>query len=409
MKFINTIVCLCLVALIACNQRAGNSADWSVYNGGKDNRHYSPLTQMDTSNVSQLKVAWTYHTGDADSNTTQIQVNGLESGGVFYGVSPRLKLFALEAATGQVIWIFDPAADPVYKNPGNFSMNVCRGVTLYRDGADTRIFYAAASRLFCIDAKSGRPVNTFGQDGSIDLHDGLDRNAANLYIAMTSPGIIYKDLIIIGDRVAEETPAAPGDIRAFDVHTGARRWIFHTVPLPGEAGYETWEDTAAYHYAGAANDWSGFSLDEKRGIVFAPTGSVAYDFYGGKRRGQDLYADCILALDAATGKRIWHFQTVHHDLWDRDLPAAPVLVNIHKDNKQIEAIAQTTKSGFIFLFDRKTGQPVYPITETPVPTASELKGEQPWATQPIPAGMPTFARQSITDTDLNRLVPVSGS
>ncbi|MDR0793049.1 MAG: PQQ-binding-like beta-propeller repeat protein [Chitinophagaceae bacterium] len=407
MKIICTIVCLCLVAMIACNQRSEKNTDWLVYGGGKDSRHYSPLMQIDTSNVSQLKVAWTYHTGDADSNTTQIQANGLEAGGIFYSVSPRLKLFALEASTGKPIWVFDPAADPIYKNPGNFSMNVCRGITLYHEGDDTLIFYAAASRLFCVNAKSGKTVPTFGQGGSIDLHEGFDRDVSNLYVATTSPGIIYKDLIIIGDRVNEETPAAPGDIRAFDVHTGKRRWIFHTVPLPGEPGYETWEDTAAYHYAGAANAWSGFSLDEKRGIVFAPTGSNAYDFYGGKRKGQNLYANCVLALDAATGKRIWHFQTVHHDLWDRDLPTAPVLVNIKKDNKEIEAIAQITKSGLIFLFDRQTGEPVYPIKEMPVPTESELKGEQPSATQPMPIGMPAFARQSISDSDLNRLVPDS--
>jgi quinoprotein glucose dehydrogenase len=416
------IACLALCGLISC-RRQTNDNDWPVYGGSKENRHYSALSQIDTANVSSLHVAWTYHTGDADSNTTQIQVNGLEKGGVFYGVSPRLKLFALRAGTGELMWSFDPATDPAYKDPGQFSLNVCRGVALYvddgqkqqrstQDGAgskagDIRIFYAAGARLFCVDAQSGHPIKSFGQGGSIDLHNGLDRPASDQYIATTSPGIIYKDLIIIGDRVAEETPAAPGDIRAFDVYTGERRWIFHTVPWPGEDGYNSWEDTGAYRYAGGANAWSGFSLDEERGIVFAPTGSASYDFYGGKRRGSDLYANCVLALDAATGKRLWHFQSIHHDLWDRDLPAPPVLVNISKDGKQIDALAQTTKSGFIFLLDRQTGQPIYPVTETKVPDSSELDGEKPWPTQPVPTFLPPFSRQTLTAADLNHLGPDS--
>lgn len=409
MNTIRPSVCACLVLGLfsACNRSSGKR-DWAVYGGGKENQHYSALTQMDTDNVVQLKVAWTYHTHDADSTGTQVQVNGLESEGVFYGVSPHLKLFALDAVTGQPKWIFDPVGNTTAGGAGSFSLNVCRGVTLYqgKDG-DRRVFYAAGARLFCIDAGTGKPIVSFGQQGSIDLHDGLDRDVRNLYVATTTPGILYKDLIIIGARVDEATPAAPGYIRAYDVHTGQRKWIFHTIPQPGEEGYATWDDTTAWRYAGGVNAWAGFSLDEQRGILFAPLGSASYDFYGGNRTGNDLYANCVLALDAATGKQVWHFQTVHHDLWDRDLPTAPVLVNLDKDGHTVDALAQVTKSGFIFLLDRETGQPLYPVVEKPVPHESELAGELPSPTQPFPTFTKPFARQTITDTDLNRLVPDS--
>jgi quinoprotein glucose dehydrogenase len=217
--------------------------------------------------------------------------------------------------------------------------------------------------------------------------------------------MVYKDMIIIGDRVAEEAAAAPGHIRAYDVHTGRLRWIFHTIPYPGEPGYESWDDTAAYRHIGGANAWSGFSLDEDRGMLFAAVGSASYDFYGGRRTGNDLYADCVLALDAATGKRLWHFQTVHHDVWDRDPPTAPVLVTIKKDGKEIPAIAQVTKSGYVFLLDRQTGRPLSPVEERPVPTDSALRGEKLSPTQPVPVAMPVFARQALTEADLNPLVP----
>jgi quinoprotein glucose dehydrogenase len=373
---------------------------WPVYGGGKDARHYSPLALIDTTNVAHLAVAWTYHTGDADSAGTQIQVNGLEDEGVFYGVSPRLKAFALDAATGQVRWTFDPATR------GESSLSVCRGVALYKDGDELhkngnelRLFYSAGAHLFCLDARTGVPIPSFGHDGSVDLHDDLDRPARQRYVASTTPGIIYQDLLIVGTRVDETTPAAPGSIRAYDVHTGKRRWIFHTIPWPNETGYDSWADSTAWRYAGAANAWSGFSLDESRGIVYAPTGSASYDFYGGKRRGTDLFANCVLALDASTGRRIWHFQTVHHDLWDRDLPTAPVLVTVHKDSKPVEAVAQITKSGFVFILDRATGAPVFPVAETPVPSQSELAGEQPWPTQPIPTYEPPFTRQRLTEVN----------
>jgi len=403
---IKQILLFILIAIfVSCHS---HQTEWKVYGGNKAATHYSLLTEIDTTNVTKLQPAWEYHTGDADSKT-QIQVNPIIVNGILYGVSPKLKLFALDAASGKPKWVFNPLdTSSSNKGKGYFSMNVCRGVTYYSDqGKDARIFYSAASTLFCIDAETGTLVNSFGEKGKLDLHNGLDRNVQDLYVASTTPGIIYKDLIIIGTRVDEGAAAAPGHIRAYDVHTGKLRWIFHTIPHPGEEGYQTWEDKNAYLHIGGANAWSGFSMDEEKGIVFAPIGSASYDFYGGKRIGQDLFANSVLALDAATGKRIWHFQTVHHDMWDRDLPTAPVLVNITKDGKKIEAVAQATKWGFIFLLDRRTGVPVYPVTETPVPPETELIGEKPWPTQPIPSFPQPFVRQLLTEKDLNHIVPDS--
>lgn len=403
-KYLFCIICICAL-YVSCTHK-NNYDTWQVYGGNKENNHYSSLTQIDTNNVSKLRIAWTFHTGDADS-TTQIQTNPVIFDSILYGVSPKLKLFALNAATGKLKWIFDPD-DSTKKFNGYFSMNVCRGVTFYNSGEnDKRIFYGAGPRLYCIDALNGNPIASFGDNGSIDLHQDLGRDVQDLYVANTSPGIIYKDMIIIGTRVAEDAAAAPGYIRAYDVYSGKLRWIFHTIPQPGEAGFDTWKDTTAWQHIGGANVWSGLSLDETNGILFAPTGSSSYDFYGGKRLGDDLFANCVLALDAATGKRIWHFQTVHHDVWDRDLPTAPVIVTITKDGRKIDAVAQVTKTGFIFLLDRKTGKPVYPVKETAVPTQTELIGESLSPTQPIPTFPKPYARQILTEEDLNNLVPES--
>ncbi len=401
---------LILCAVSSCKTPTSDYKGWQVYGGNNEHNHYSSLTQIDTANVFKLQVAWQYHTGDSDQ-TTQIQVNPIIVDNVVYGVSPKLKLFALDAATGKEKWVFSPAVDQTKNGlqvKMNFSMNVCRGVAYYADGNnDKRIFYSAGSNLFCIDAIKGKPISSFGSNGMIDLHNDLGVNAENLYVSSTTPGIIYKDLIIIGARVAEDIPAAPGHIRAYDVHSGKLRWIFHTIPQPGEAGFETWDDKEAYKYTGGANTWAGFSLDEARGIVYAPVGSASYDFYGGKRLGQNLYANSLLALDAATGKRIWHYQTVHHDIWDRDLPTAPVLVTIKRDGKKVDIAAQPTKSGFIFMFDRVTGKSIFPIEEKPVPTETDLVGEQPHPTQPFPTLPLPIVRQSLTEKDLNTLVPDS--
>ncbi len=401
------VPCLPFVAIIAALSACHSSTSsdsWPAYGGNKNMNHYSALAGIDTANVAGLHQVWTYHCGDVDSNS-QIQVNPIIIGKTLYGVSPRLKLFALDAASGELKWTWDPAR---FTPVRNWSMNVCRGMAYYRGSEeDQRLFYSAGSFLYCLDAAKGKLIDSFGEHGRIDLHHDLGRDVSDLYIAGTTPGVIYKDMLIIGDRVAEEADAAPGHIRAYDVHTGRLRWIFHTIPYPGEAGYESWVDTAAYRHIGGANAWSGLSLDEERGIVYAPIGSASFDFYGGRRLGNDLFANCVVALDASTGKRIWHFQTVHHDLWDRDVPTPPVLVTIKKDGRTIPAVAQGTKSGYIFLLDRTTGQPIYPVVERRVPDSSELAGERLSPTQPFPTVLPPIARQTLTEADLNRLVPDS--
>jgi len=414
MKLGSALIILFFIA--SCSQSEKKYTTWNNYGGSKDNLHYSSLTEIDTNNVSQLQPAWIFNTGDADSvKNSQIQCNPIIVDSIMYLTSPTLKLFALHAGTGKQIWEFNP--DSMYRNNQfmHFILNNNRGVTYWTDGKnDKRIFYVASSYLHCIDATNGHLVRSFGDSGLVDLHNDLGREVQDLFVTATSPGIIYKDLYILGSRVDEGPAAAPGHIRAFDVKTGKLRWIFHTIPQPGEIGYETWEDPEAYKNVGGANSWSGLTLDEKTGILFAPTGSASYDFYGGKRRGQNLFANCLLALDAETGKRKWHFQFIHHDLWDWDLPAPPVLVTIEKDarpddpvgrGKKIDAVAQTTKHGMVWLFERETGNPVYPINEMPVDTTTELIGEKVWPTQPIPTFIKPFVRQTFSANDINPYLP----
>ena len=395
------------VMLTACTP-GDNNDSWEMYGGNSNNNHYSSLSQIDTNNVTQLNVAWIYHTGDVDTaNHSQIQCNPITIDGVLYGTSPLMKLFAIDAATGKQKWQFNPFDSLAGDKRMFFILNNCRGITYWNDGNDKRIFYTAGAYLYCIDAANGKPVASFGDKGKIDLHDGLDRDVKDLFITATAPGVIYKGLLIMGSRVNEGAAAAPGHIRAFDAKTGKQKWIFHTIPHPGELGYDSWEDTAAYKHIGGANAWSGLTLDKERGIVFAPTGSASFDFYGGKRRGDNLFANTLLALDAATGKRIWHFQTIHHDLWDHDLSSPPALVTINKDGKKTDAVALTTKTGFIYVFERETGTPVYPVEEKPVPHESELAGEYLSPTQPYSTGIKPFVRQLITENDLNILLPDS--
>ncbi len=393
--------------LSSCSSSDSSYNSWKIYGGNKENTHYSSLIQIDTNNVQQLQIAWTYHTGDADTaNHSQIQCNPIIIDSTLYGTSPLMKLFAINATNGKQKWVFNPFDSLAGDKRMFFILNNCRGITYWDDGKDDkRVFYTAGSYLYCINASTGKPVASFGQQGKIDLHDGLDRDVNNLFVTSTSPGVVYKDLIIMGTRVDEGAAAAPGHIRAYDIRTGKQKWIFHTIPHPSEYGYDTWDDTAAYKHIGGANAWSGMSLDEKRGIVFVPTGSASFDFYGGKRTGQDLFADCLIALDALTGKRIWHFQNIHHDVWDHDLSSPPALVEINKDGKKIDAVAMTTKTGYVFLFNRENGDPIYPITERPVPHESELTGEKMSATQPIPSLPKPFVRQLMTDTDLNTFLP----
>jgi quinoprotein glucose dehydrogenase len=394
---------LILLTFYGCKSDNENDKDWSSYLGDKSVSHYSSLQQIDTTNVQQLKVAWEYHTGDADMKThSQIECNPLIIKGILYGTSPQLKLFALDAATGKTKWVFDP-----FPGDAKRKLNLSRGVAYWSDGDSSRIFYTAGSYLYAIDAATGEVASSFGNQGKIDLHDDLDRDVKDLFITASSPGIIYKDLLIIGARVSESGDAAPGHIRAYDVHTGKRKWIFHTIPHPGELGYDTWENKDAWKYTGGANSWPGMSLDEKRGVVYASTGSATYDFWGGLRKGQNLFANCVLALDAATGKYIWHYQTMHHDLWDMDNPAPPNLVTINRDGKKIDAVAQITKTGFVFVLDRDKGKPLFPVDEVPVPDSSTLAGEKPWPTQPVPRLPKPFGLSIFTELDINPFVPDS--
>jgi quinoprotein glucose dehydrogenase len=396
---------LFIVSVFSCGTKKSYKT-WTTYKGSPENIHYSSLNQVDTSNVTQLKIAWEYHTGDADTiHHSQIQCNPIIVDGIMYGTTPQMKLFATDAATGVQKWIFNPLDSLGGNKVMFFVMNNSRGVSYWTDGRDDkRIFYTAGSSLYCINAATGKLVNSFGDTGKIDLHNDLDREVTDLFVTATSPPMIYEDLLITGSRVDEGPVAAPGHIRAYDVRTGKRRWIFHTIPHPGEEGYSSWDDKDAWQFIGGANAWSGFGLDEKRGLLFAALGSASYDFYGGNRTGNNLFANCIIALDANTGKLRWYFQQVHHDVWDRDFSSPPALVQIKKDGNTVDAVALTTKSAYIFLFDRETGKSIYPIEERAVPTVSDLAGEKLSPTQPHPTKPAPFARQLMTEKDINPLL-----
>jgi len=373
--------------------------DWPSHGGDPGHTQYSPLTQIDTGNVQRLRVAWTYRAGDARSDgRSQIQCHPIVVRGVLYGTSPQIKVFALDAATGRELWRFDPFAD----GEAQHGLGVNRGVVYWEEGEDRRILFTAGQRLFALDARTGRPLQGFGRDGGVDLREGLGRDVSGLYVLSNTPGALYGDLLILGTRVSEGPgPSAPGHVRAYDVRTGTLRWVFRTIPWPGEVGYETWP-ADAWQRAGGANSWTGISVDRERGLVFVPTGSAAFDFWGGDRHGANLFANCLLVLRAATGERVWHYQTVHHDLWDRDLPAAPVLAEITRAGQRRAAVAQVTKSGHVFVFDRESGVPLFPIEERPVPP-SELASEAAWPTQPLPLQPPPFARQAFTADEATNL------
>ncbi len=365
--------------------------DWATYGGSKADDRYSPLTQINRRNVHQLKVAWTFDTGEPGA----LQTNPLIVGHILYAFTPTQKVIALDAATGKRLWTF---------SSGTPGLQPTRGFSYWTDGTHSILFAGLLSYLYALDPATGQPLKTFGEDGRIDLRKDLgESNIDESFAALTSPGVIYKDTIIVGFRAPESKPALRGDIRAYDVHTGKLRWIFHTIPHPGEEGYDTWPQDA-WKYTGAANNWAGMALDESRGIVYVPTGSAVDDFYGADRIGNDRFADTLLALDAKTGKRIWDFQGVHHDIWDRDFPSPPSLVTVRSGGRHVDAVAQTTKQGFLYLFDRTTGQPLFPIKETPFPP-STTPGEQTSATQPVPQVPAPFARQRLTEDMLTTRTP----
>lgn len=368
----------------------GKSASFT-YGGGSDGIRYSSLKQINRTNVQQLKIAWTYDTADGVGDT-QNQPVVVE--GVLYGLTPKHKIIALQAATGKPLWRFDS---------GLAGRGPNRGVTYWTDGTDKRIFAAVQSYVYALDAATGKPIPTFGKDGRIDLREGLGRDPQKLSVVLTTPGVIYKDVLIVSGRFPESLPSPPGDIRAFDVRTGKLRWSFHTIPRPGEFGYETWPKDA-WTYTGSANNWAGMAVDEKRGIVYVPTGSAADDFYGADRVGDNLFANTLLALNAETGKRIWHFQAIKHDIWDRDFPSPPTLVTVKQNGRRIDAVAQTTKSGHVYLFDRATGKPLFPIEYQKYPV-SVVPGEITAETQPLPVKPSPFSRQTLTEDLLTNRTP----
>ncbi len=370
---------------------------WSIYGGGNDSIRYSRLTQINRDNADKLAVAWEYDTGDA-SKGSEIQCNPVVLDGVLYGTSPALRLFALDAATGREKWSFQAATAA-----GLSGRARNRGVVVWGEGAERRVFVSASHFLFAVNAATGKLIESFGERGRIDLRAGLGRDLSKVTVGSATPGVVYQDMLIMGFMTSEDLPAAPGDIRAFDTRTGKIRWSFHTIPHPGEYGYDTWPKDA-WKYSGAANNWAGMALDEKRGIVFVPTGSASYDFYGANRVGDNLFANSLLALNASTGKRIWHFQTVKHDVWDRDLPAPPSLVTVQREGKLIDAVAQITKSGHVYVFERETGKPLFPIEYRAVPP-SEIEGEVLARTQPLPVRPPAFSRQRFTADMVTKRTP----
>ena len=366
--------------------------DWLV-NGGVDNIRYTTLSQIGPANVKSLQVAWTYDAHDAFKDS-EMQSNPIVFGGLLYATTPKMRVVALNAETGQEVWTFNPvqAGEPQRRFRH-------RGVTLYKD----RIFFTYRNFLYALDRLTGKPLQSFGDNGRIDLRNGLDRPPESVTVSASSPGVIFEDMIILPSTVPETLPGTPGHIRAFDAATGKQRWIFHTIPHPGEFGYETWPP-AAYKISGGANAWAGLTVDARNAMVFAATGSASFDFYGSNRIGNNLFADCVIALDARTGKRVWHFQGVHHDVWDLDFPAAPSLVTVTRGGRKVEAVAQITKQGYVYVFDRHTGEPLFPIAERKVP-ASKLDGEKLSATQPYPVKPPPFARQAFTEDMVTNRTP----
>jgi len=379
-----------LVVLVVALAAAGSSLngqtprEWRDYAGGPDSSRFVAAKQIDRNNVQTLQPVWAYPAGQTDFNPLVVR-------GVGYGLGANDSIVALDAATGRELWQGAPIS----------GFNV-RGVNYWEsaDGSDRRLIYSHSNFLHAIDARSGQPIPTFGADGRIDLRVGLDRDPTAINADSRTPGRVFENLIIMGSATNQEYASAPGDIRAYDVRTGALVWTFHTVPRPGEFGYDTWPPDA-WKTVGGANNWGEQSIDHARGIVYVPTGSPKYNFYGGNRHGANLFGDCLIALDARTGKRLWHFQTVHHDIWDLDNNSAPQLTTIRHNGRTVDVVAMASKTGYLYVFDRVSGAPIWPIEERPVPTTTSVPGERLSPTQPFPTSPPPFSRQKFTADDLN--------
>ncbi len=370
---------------------------WAHYRGDRAVTGYSSLDQIDRSNVSRLETAWVYESGDERLST--IECNPIVVDRIMYLTTPMLRVVGLDAGSGREIWSFDP-----FEHTGEQPRGVNRGVVYWDDGEDGRIYSSAGPYLFALDARTGEIEAGFGSDGLVDLREDLGRPAAGLKVEATSPGVVFEDMLIMGSSVGEGPgPSAPGHVRAYDLRTGERRWIFHTIPHPGESGYETWPSDA-WMRVGGANSWAGLSLDVRRGLVFSPTGSAAYDHFGGDRHGDNLFANSVIALEARTGERVWHFQTVHHDVWDYDVATPPNLVTIRREGRTIDAVAQPTKTGQLFVLDRETGAALFPVEERPVPP-SRLEGEALSPTQPFSSIV--YAQQGFTEANRNTMTPAA--
>ncbi|MCS7024413.1 MAG: pyrroloquinoline quinone-dependent dehydrogenase [Bryobacteraceae bacterium] len=378
------------------------SREWRHYGGDAGASRYSPCDRIRPSNVKNLKVAWVHRTQDASERpATAIECTPIVVDGVMYLTTARVRVQALDAATGRLLWTFDPAAGGggARRSPG-----VNRGVCYWEDNGDKRIFATYRDQLWSLDAKTGKPVESFGQRGMVDLKKDFDHDMTNLTFKHTSPVVVYRDLVITGGGGGEGPyPEAPGHIRGYDARTGKRRWIFHTVPRPGEFGHDTWSGDS-WSYTGGTNCWAGMSVDQQRGLVFAGIGSPSFDFWGGNRVGDNLFGNCVLALDALTGQRKWHFQIVHHDIWDYDLPAQPALISIRKGGRVVDAVVQVTKQGFVFFFDRDTGNPLFPVEERPI-APSPMEGEVLSKTQPFPVKPPPLCRQGFRSEWITDLSP----
>jgi len=375
-----------------------SAPDWPHYGGGPEQTRYSTLTQITPANVASLKVVWTYDTKDAFDGS-EMQCQPVVAHGVLYATSPKLRVFALNAATGAEIWSFDTNQDRK-----TLTRTRIRGLMYRERGDDRRIYFASRHWLYALDAKSGKPVRGFGQEGRIDLREGFEgRDPVTLSVGLNTPGVFYGDLLIVGSIVPEGLPSAPGDIRAFDANTGRQKWSFHTIPHPGELGNNTWP-ADAWKYSGGANAWSGIALDERRGLIYASTGSASYDFYGANRLGDNLFANTMLCLRAATGERVWHFQAVKHDVWDRDFPAPPSLITIRHAGRQRDVVVQTAKNGRIYVLDRETGESIFPMQQIQ-PPASDVEGEKLSTSQVLPTLPPPFTRQRFTEDLITKRTP----
>jgi quinoprotein glucose dehydrogenase len=390
---VHRILCLALLLGPVKSQTTDQAhATWREYGGSQDSSQYSSLTQINRSNVNKLQVSWVYPTVENKYFFNPIMVDGL-----LYVLAKNNSIIALDAATGKEIWVHP-------SDPGT-TLITSRGINYWesKDRSDRRLLFASNHVLQAIDARTGKPILSFGNNGRVDLKEGLGRDPKTITLEQsTTPGRVFENLIVLGSATGQEYDSAPGDLRAFDVRTGKVAWVFHTIPHPGEFGYETWPKDA-WKNVGGVNVWGEMTLDEKRGILYVPVASPKYNFYGGNRKGTNLFGDCLLALDARTGKRIWHFQTVHHDIWDYDNNTGPELLTVQHDGKSVEVVAQVTKQGFVFVFDRVTGKPLWPIEERPVP-ATDMPGEEVWPTQPFPVKPPPFARQKFTADDVSSFI-----